>query len=74
MKVAQEQELLTVESAQRAQFAEFSKAWDEYMTDYETTAYLSLEKMKVPFYSTTCTRKKIHISTGKALDRDRVAA
>jgi hypothetical protein len=46
MKQAQEQELITVESAQRAQFLEFSSAWDNYMSDYEATAYLSLEKLK----------------------------
>ena len=46
MRQAQEQELITVESAQRAQFLEFSGAWDNYMSDYEATAYLSLEKLK----------------------------
>lgn len=46
MRQAQEQELLTVESAQRSQFLEFSNAWDNYMSDYEATAYLSLEKLK----------------------------
>lgn len=25
---------------------EFSKAWDNYMQDYETAAYKSLEKLK----------------------------
>jgi hypothetical protein len=38
--------LVTVESAQRSQFLEFSGAWDNYMSDYEATAYLSLEKLK----------------------------
>lgn len=28
------------------QFEEFTQAWDEYMQDYEATAYLSLEKLK----------------------------
>lgn len=46
MRAAQEQELLTVENAQKAQFIEFSQAWDNYMSDYEATAYLSLEKLK----------------------------
>ena len=46
MRQAQEQELITVESAQRSQFLEFSAAWDNYMSDYEATAYLSLEKLK----------------------------
>ncbi len=46
MRAAQEQELLTIENAQKAQFIEFSQAWDNYMADYEATAYLSLEKLK----------------------------
>ena len=46
MRQAQEQELVTVERAQRSQFLEFSAAWDNYMSDYEATAYLSLEKLK----------------------------
>ena len=46
MRSAQEQELVTVENAQRSQFLEFSQAWDNYMSDYEATAYLSLEKLK----------------------------
>ena len=46
MRAAQEQELLTIENAQKAQFIEFSQAWDQYMSDYEATAYLSLEKLK----------------------------
>lgn len=46
MRQAQEQELVTVEAAQRNQFLEFSNAWDNYMSDYEATAYLSLEKLK----------------------------
>lgn len=46
MRQAQEQELSTVENAQRSQFLEFSAAWDNYMSDYEATAYLSLEKLK----------------------------
>ena len=35
-----------IEAAQKAQFLEFSQAWDNYMSDYEATAYLSLEKLK----------------------------
>ena len=46
MRQAQEGELITVENAQRSQFLEFSQAWDNYMSDYEATAYLSLEKLK----------------------------
>ena len=40
-----------IEAAQKAQFLEFSQAWDNYMSDYEATAYLSLEKMKVSEHS-----------------------
>jgi membrane-associated HD superfamily phosphohydrolase len=47
IRAAQEQELLNIEAAQKAQFLEFSQAWDNYMSDYEATAYLSLEKLKV---------------------------
>ena len=46
IKAAQEQELQNIEAAQKAQFLEFSQAWDNYMSDYEATAYLSLEKLK----------------------------
>ena len=28
------------------QFFEFSQAWDQFMKDYEATAYLSLDKLK----------------------------
>ncbi|CAI2373520.1 unnamed protein product [Moneuplotes crassus] len=42
----QEKELKSIEATQRQQFEEFSKAWDEYMADYEATAFLSLEKLK----------------------------
>lgn len=46
IRTAQEQELQSIEAAQKAQFLEFSQAWDNYMSDYEATAYLSLEKLK----------------------------
>lgn len=46
IRAAQEQELQNIEAAQKAQFLEFSQAWDNYMSDYEATAYLSLEKLK----------------------------
>ena len=39
MRIAQEKELLNIESAQRQQFVEFSEAWDKYMADYEATAF-----------------------------------
>merc|ERR1719230_1082773 len=35
-----------VEGAQRGQFIGFSGAWDKYMADYESTAYMSLERLK----------------------------
>ena len=47
IRAAHEQELQNIEAAQKAQFLEFSQAWDNYMSDYEATAYLSLEKLKV---------------------------
>jgi hypothetical protein len=46
IKSFQEQELAQVEHAQKMQFIEFTKAWDDYMADYEATAYMSLEKLK----------------------------
>ncbi len=46
IRAAQEHELANIEAAQKAQFVEFSQAWDHYMSDYEATAYLSLEKLK----------------------------
>ncbi len=46
MRATQEQELLTIENAQKTQFIEFSQAWDNFMADYESTAYLSLERLK----------------------------
>ncbi|CAK0904012.1 unnamed protein product [Prorocentrum cordatum] len=35
-----------VEQAQKQQFLGFSAAWDKYMADYESTAYMSLERLK----------------------------
>ena len=46
MRMAQDQELQSVESTQKQQFAEFTGAWDNYMAEYEATAYRSLEKLK----------------------------
>jgi len=42
----QDQELHSIESAQKTQITQFNKAWDTYMADYEATAYLSLEKLR----------------------------
>lgn len=38
--------MLVVEEAQKAQFIEFSEAWDNYMAQYEETAFKSLERLK----------------------------
>lgn len=46
IRQAQAQELQSIEDAQKAQFLEFSNAWDNYMAEYENTAYTSLEKLK----------------------------
>lgn len=46
MKNAQENELVTVENAQKIQFNEFSSAWDQYMSDYEAAAFESVERLK----------------------------
>ena len=43
---AQEHEMTQVELAQKQQFLEFSAAWDRYMAEYESVAYMSLEKLK----------------------------
>lgn len=59
IRAAQEHELQNIEAAQKAQFLEFSQAWDNYMSDYEATAYLSLEKLKVTDHITKllCNRR-----------------
>jgi len=43
---AQLHEMNEVEQAQKQQFLEFSASWDRYMADYESTAYMSLERLK----------------------------
>lgn len=43
---AQRHEMNEVEQAQKQQFLGFSAAWDKYMADYESTAYMSLERLK----------------------------
>lgn len=43
---AQKHEMNEVEQAQKQQFLGFSAAWDKYMADYESTAYMSLERLK----------------------------
>jgi hypothetical protein len=43
MRIAQENELLNIQNAQKLQLWEFSDAWDKYMSDYETTAFELIE-------------------------------
>jgi len=47
MRLAQEKELMNIESAQKLQFQEFSSAWDQYMRDYEETAFELIEQLKI---------------------------
>lgn len=46
MRIAQQRELVNIETAQRLQYQEFSEAWDKYMNDYESTAYDLVEQLK----------------------------
>lgn len=46
LRLCQERELIQIENSQKVQFFEFSQAWDQFMKDYEATAYLSLDKLK----------------------------
>jgi hypothetical protein len=46
IRATQLKEAENIEQAQKDQFVEFSQAWDNYMADYEATAYKSLEKLK----------------------------
>ncbi len=50
LKAAQEHELNAIQEAQKAQFMEFSQAWDKYMQEYETTALKSIDSLKVGSY------------------------
>jgi hypothetical protein len=43
---AQQHEMGEVEQAQKQQFLGFSSAWDKYMADYESTAYMSVERLR----------------------------
>ena len=47
MRLAQEKELMNIESAQKLQFEEFSEAWDQYMREDEATAFELNEQLKV---------------------------
>merc|ERR1719240_248828 len=42
----EERQRRLVDQAQQQQFLGFSAAWDKYMADYESTAYMSLERLK----------------------------
>jgi hypothetical protein len=46
MEESQHQELLYVESVQRKQFAEFTEAWDVYMSEYEANAFQSIDRLR----------------------------
>jgi len=46
MEQSQNQELLYVEHIQRKQFAEFTEAWDQYMSEYESNAYQSSDHLR----------------------------
>jgi len=46
IRSTQEKELQEIENSQKEQFEEFTAAWDNYMSEYEATAYSSLEKLK----------------------------
>lgn len=46
MDTAQYQEYEQIQTQQRAQFIEFSRAWDQYMTEYETAASGSVAKLR----------------------------
>ena len=38
---------MNIENAQKAQYVEFSQAWDQYMKEYEETALDLMDKLKV---------------------------
>jgi hypothetical protein len=42
----QKQELVHIEAMQRMQFDEFTRAWDQYMAQYEQTAFNSIDRLK----------------------------
>ena len=46
MKARQEEKLKQIEEAQQRQMEEFSSSWDSYLSEYESTAYQSLQKLK----------------------------
>ena len=46
MQDRQGKELQKIEEIQRAQFVEFTNAWDMYMENYENAAYESLRNMR----------------------------
>lgn len=43
LRYLQQEELVNIEKLQNKQFNDFTKAWDEYTGDYESTAYMSIE-------------------------------
>jgi hypothetical protein len=46
METSQNQELKYVEQIQRQQFTEFTSAWDNYMQEYESNAFQSVERLR----------------------------
>lgn len=50
MEHKQKNELLYIEQIQREQFAEFTEAWDSYMSEYEMQAAEGIEKLKSEHY------------------------
>jgi len=46
IKQNQREELRYLEELHKKQFLDFSEAWDQYMKEYEETAYKSLETLK----------------------------
>ena len=46
MEDSQQQELIYIEQVQRMQFQEFTDAWDQYMSEYESTAQSNIAKLR----------------------------
>lgn len=46
MKVAQERELLDIHEDQKTRVADFARAWEHYMVDYEQIALDMIDKLK----------------------------
>lgn len=67
VKTYQEQELMHVENAQKQQFIEFTKTWDEYMREFDLAAQDSLNRLRVIFpFQALNFRKNMKRSSMKA--------